>query len=296
MQVYRFVHVDVFTPQPFGGNQLAVFTDARGLSAEEMQTLAREMNFAESAFVLPPESPGAVRRVRIFTTTSEMPFAGHPTVGTTFVLASEGVIPLTGAETTAHLQLNIGLTPVRVTARDDQPDFVWMEQRQAEFEEPGVLIAEVAEAIEVEVADIAATRWPPQVVSTGLPYLIVPLRSLDAVHRAHPDPTALHRILPPDTCVYLFTREAEDPAHAIHARMFNTHPLDPPEDAATGSAAGPLGAYLVRHQILQPGKFVVEQGYEMGRPSLIHVGVTEGGPIAVGGQTVRVGEGVMVLP
>jgi len=293
---YRFVQVDVFTPKPFGGNQLAVFTDARGLSAEEMQTLAREMNFAESAFVLPPERPGAVKRVRIFTTTSEMPFAGHPTVGTTFVLASEGVIPLTGAETTAHLQLNIGLTPVRVTARDDRPEFVWMEQRRAEFGEAGAPAAGVAGAIGVGVEDITATGWPLQVVSTGVPYLIVPLRSLDAVRRAHPDPTALQRILPPDTCAYLFTREAQDPAHQVHARMFNTNPLDLPEDAATGSAAGPLGAYLVRHKILAPGTFVFEQGYEMGRPSLIHAGVTEGGQISVGGRTVKVGEGVMYLP
>jgi len=293
---YRFVQVDVFTPKPFGGNQLAVFTDARGLSAEEMQTLAREMNFAESTFVLPPERPGAVKRVRIFTTTSEMPFAGHPTVGTTFVLASEGVIPLTGAETTAHLQLNIGLTPVRVTARDERPEFVWMEQRRAEFSEAGAPAAGVAGAIGVGVEDIAATGWPLHVVSTGVPYLIVPLRSLDAVRRAHPDPTALQRILPPDTCAYLFTREAEDPAHPVHARMFNANPLDLPEDAATGSAAGPLGAYLVRHKILAPGTFVFEQGYEMGRPSLIHVGVTEGGQISVGGRTVKVGEGVMYLP
>jgi len=296
MRPYRFVQVDVFTPKPFGGNQLAVFTDARGLSAEEMQALAREMNFAESAFVLPPERPGAVKRVRIFTTTSEMPFAGHPTVGATFVLASEGVIPLTGAETTAHLQLNIGLTPVRVTARDDRPEFVWMEQRRAEFGEAGAPAAAVAGAIGVEVEDIAATDWPLQVVSTGVPYLIVPLRTLGAVRRAHPDPSALQRILPPDTCAYLFTREAQDPAHQVHARMFNANPLDLPEDAATGSAAGPLGAYLVRHKILAPGTFVFEQGYEMGRPSLIHVSVTEGGQISVGGRTVKVGEGVMYLP
>jgi trans-2,3-dihydro-3-hydroxyanthranilate isomerase len=192
-------------------------------------------------------------------------------VGTTFVLASEGVIPLTGSETTADLQLNIGLTPVRVTAHNGKPDFVWMEQRPAKFEEAGEPAAGVLE-------------------------LIVPLKSLDAIRRAHPNPTALQRILPPDTCAYLFTREAQDPAHQIHARMFNANPLDLLEDAATGSAAGPLGAYLVRHNILPPGKFVIEQGYEMGRPSVIHVGVTEAGPISVGGQTVKVGEGVMYLP
>jgi len=298
-RTYRYVHVDVFTPKPFGGNQLAVFTDARGLSGEDMLTLAREMNFAESAFVLPPEMPEAVKRVRIFNTVNEMPFAGHPTVGATFVLASEGVIPLTGVETTAHLQLNIGLTPVHVTAKNNQPDFVWMEQRPADFGEPWAEIAGVAAALGVEAEDVAATGWPVQVVSTGVPYLIVPLRSLAAIRGAQPDRAALRRIMahsPYEPSVYLFTRETDDPAHTVHARMFSLHPLDLPEDAATGSAAGPLGAYLALNKILPPRPLVIEQGYEMQRPSLIHVAVTAAGAIRVGGQTVKVGEGVMLLP
>jgi trans-2,3-dihydro-3-hydroxyanthranilate isomerase len=294
---YRFVHVDVFTSQPFGGNQLAVFTDARGMSADEMQRLAREMNFAESAFVLPAETPEAIRRVRIFTPVNEMPFAGHPTVGTAFVLASEGVIPLAGAETLARLQLNIGATTVRISARRDQPDFVWMEQRPAEFGEPWENALEAARALGVEADDLASDA-PLQIVSTGVPYLIVPLRSLDAIRRVRPDFAALRRLLPDDRyelSVYVFTRETEDPAHTAHARMFSLHSLDLPEDAATGSAAGPLGAYLARRRLAPPGRIVIEQGYEMGRPSLIHVEVS-GDQIAVGGQAVKMGEGVMTLP
>jgi trans-2,3-dihydro-3-hydroxyanthranilate isomerase len=138
-----------------------------------------------------------------------------------------------------------------------------------------------------------------QVVSTGVPYLIVPLRSLAALRRARPDRAALRRAMADardEQSVYAFTRETEDPAHAVHARMFSLHPLELPEDAATGSAAGPLGAYLARHAIHPPGRLVIEQGYEMGRPSLIHVEATPAGAIRVGGQTVKVGEGVMILP
>jgi trans-2,3-dihydro-3-hydroxyanthranilate isomerase len=300
---YRFVQADVFTARAFGGNQLAVFPDARGLSAEEMQTLAREMNFAETAFVLPPDVPEAIKRVRIFTPVHEMLFAGHPTVGATFVLAHEGVLPLAGAETTYPLQLNLGVLPVTITSRGGRPDFVWLGQRPAEFHEPRTDTGAIADALGVEAQAITDTGWPVQVVSTGVPYLIVPLRSLAEIRCVRPDRAALRQLLNPDLadpaeliCPYVVTPETEDEAHHAHARMFNTHPLDLPEDAATGSAAGPLGAYLVRHNILPPGVHVVEQGYEMGRPSQIHVRVTETGEIAVGGQTVLVGEGVMYLP
>ena len=303
MRSYRFVHVDVFTNQPFGGNQLAVFTDARGLSAAEMQTLARELNFAESAFVLPPELPEAIKRVRIFTPVHEMPFAGHPTIGTTYVLARERVIPLDGVDTTAQLQLNLGLMPVTITAPNGQPDFVWMQQRAAEFGGPWPAVADVAAALGVEPDDVAGTGWPLQIVSTGVPYLIAPLRSLAAIRRARPGSERLRQLLmeasvgqPVLVAAYLFTRETEDAVHALHARMFNPASLDLLEDPATGSAAGPLGAYLLRHKIVPAGRLVVEQGYELGRPSLIHVEVSESGRITVGGQTVVVGEGVMYLP
>ena len=297
MPAYRFVQVDVFTDRPFGGNQLAVFTDARGLSAEQMQALAREMNFSETTFVLPPELPGAVRRVRIFTPTVEMPFAGHPTIGTTYVLASEGVIALTGPETTVDLQLKLGRLPVTVVARGGQPEFVWMEQRPAEFQAADFPRAAVAAALGLGEADLLADA-PLEIVSTGLPFLMVAARSLEAIRRAQGDAAALRRLFAGQARLlmpYVFTRETEAPAHAAHARMFCGHVLNLPEDAATGAAAGPLGAYLLRHQFVAPGRFSLEQGYEMGRPSVLHVDVTADGKIRVGGQTVKVGEGTMIV-
>ncbi len=298
MTAYRFVLADVFTTTPFGGNQLAVFTDARGLTAAQMQTLARELNLAETAFVLPPEIPGAAQRVRIFTTEIEMPFAGHPTIGTTFVLAREKIIPLTGAETSVILQLNIGPTPVTIAARDGDPTFVWMTQRPAAFGNPERDTAPLAHALGVLPDDLHPT-WPTQIVSTGVPYLIVPLRSLAAVQRARPGSPALRDYLtrvgadqPMHVCAYLFALETAALGHTAHARMFDPGGLA--EDAATGSAAGPLGAYLHHHHLTPPGPIIIEQGYEMNRPSLIHVEVTAAG-IAVGGQAVIIGEGVINL-
>ncbi len=297
MPAFRFVQVDVFTDRPFGGNQLAVFTDARGLSAEQMQVLAREMNFSESTFVLPPELPGAVRRVRIFTPTFEIPFAGHPTIGTTFVLASEGVIALAGPETTVDLQFKIGPLPVTVIARGSQPEFVWMEQRPAQFEPAHFPRSEVAAAVGLAEADLVADS-PLEIVSSGVPFLMVGVTSLEAMGRAQGDAAAMGRLFAGYADMpmpFLFTRETQQPPHAAHARMFCGHRLNLPEDAATGSAAGPFGAYLLRHGLIRPGPFSLEQGFEMGRPSILHVNVTADGKIRVGGQSVKVGEGQMFV-
>lgn len=297
MASYRFVQVDVFTDRPFGGNQLAVFTDARGLSAEQMLTLAREMNYSETTFVLPPEMPGAVWRVRIFTPAEEMPFAGHPTIGTTYVLASEGTLPLTGPETVAQLQLKLGLMPVTIMAPHGRPEFVWMEQRPAHFQAAPYARSQVAAMLGLAETDLADSP-PLEIVSTGVPYLIVPVRTLDAVRRAHSDSASQRRLFAGQSnllMTYLFTRETEAPEHTVHARMFCGNLLDLPEDAATGSAAGPLGAYLLRHQLVSPGQLTIEQGYEMRRPSLLHVTVDMAGKIMVGGQTVKVGEGVIYV-
>ncbi len=290
---YHFVQADVFTARPFGGNQLAVFTDARGLSAEEMQTLAREMNYSESTFVLPPELPGTDKRVRIFTPIYEMPMAGHPTVGTTFVLAQRG--ELTGTEAT--LQLNLGPTPVSVERDSDgSPRFVWMTHRAPEFGPTRDDRDRVAAALGVAAADLRADL-PLQIVSTGVPYLYVPLRSLEAIGRCKVNQPALASLFGDERCaVYLFTTETTSLAVSVHARMFT--PDDVPEDPATGSAAGPMGAYAARYSVLprQPQmRFIIEQGVEMGRPSQIHLDVrTEGEAITglrIGGQTVIVGEG-----
>jgi trans-2,3-dihydro-3-hydroxyanthranilate isomerase len=179
---YHFVQADVFTGTPFGGNQLAVFTDARGLSADEMQTLAHEMNFSESTFVLPPEIPNAVKRVRIFTPGKEMPMAGHPTVGTAFVLAQHGEIALAGERTEAILQLGIGPVGVVIEQTNSKPRFVWMNHREPEF---GTIFDNrelVAQSLGIASADIS-TEFPMQIVSTGVRFMMVPLASLTAANR-----------------------------------------------------------------------------------------------------------------
>jgi len=298
---YHFVQADVFTDQPFGGNQLAVFTDARGLAEVEMQTLAREMNYSESAFVLPPEIPAAARRVRIFTPAIELPMAGHPTVGTTFVLAHRGEIPLTGPSTDVILQLKIGPTPITIEADAEhgKPKFVWMTQRTPEFGDTRSDRAQVASALGINADDIRADL-PMQVVSTGVPFLYVPIRSLEAIGRCRVNPAALQSLFEgaEPLMLYMFTTETTARSAGLHARMFAPHVADIPEDPATGGAAGPMGAYAARYQVLprQPHmRFVIEQGLEMGRPSQIHLDVrTEGEAITgvrIGGQAVIVGEG-----
>jgi trans-2,3-dihydro-3-hydroxyanthranilate isomerase len=298
MPRYHFVQADVFTATPFGGNQLAVFTDGRGLSAEEMQTLTREMNFSECTFVLPPEIPGALKRIRIFTPGTELPMAGHPTVGTTYVLVQRGDIPLTGDVTEAALQLGIGLVQVAIARGDGGAGFVWMTQRPPEFGAVREDREAVAAAVGITAADLADSL-PIQIVSTGLPFLFVPVRSLAAIHQCRPDRAALRSLFVDDpVMVYMFTTETDSSDVQLHCRMFGPHVAEVPEDPATGAAAGPLGAYVAQYAVLprRPDlHFILEQGVEMGRPSRIHVEVTtqasEFQRIRIGGQAVIVGEG-----
>ncbi|MCI0398815.1 MAG: PhzF family phenazine biosynthesis protein [Chloroflexi bacterium] len=293
---YHFVQADVFTDRPFGGNQLAVFTDGRGLTAGEMQTLAREMNYSESTFVLPAEIPGAARRVRIFMPGRELPMAGHPTVGTTYVLASRGEIALTGEMTEATLQLGIGPMPVVIEAHEGKPQFVWMVHRAPEF---GPVIEDregVAQALGISTTDLHPD-WPIQIVSTGAPFLYVPLGSLDAAGRSRAGSASLHDLLARLDVdgIYLFSTETVAQEAHLHARMFG---VGIPEDPATGAAAGPMGAYAARYGVIGDGpalRFICEQGMEMGRPSQIHIEVRRSGAeisnIRIGGRVVIVGEG-----
>lgn len=296
---YRVVQVDVFTDQAFGGNQLAVFTDARGLTTGEMQILAREMAYSESTFVLPADHAGAAARVRIFTPTTELPLAGHPTVGTSFVLARDSAIPLDGEATEAILELGVGPVPVVIERRDGRPSFVWMTQPAPVFGPVRADRDRVAAALGVSVADLHGD-WPLQVVSTGVPFLYVPLRSLAAVAACRPDAAALSALFADSdpASLLVFALETVTRDATVHARMFAPHTMGIPEDPATGAAAGPLGAYLARYGALPAGpqtRFVVEQGLEMGRPSHIHVEVRRRGEELigprVGGQAVIVGEG-----
>jgi len=296
-----FILVDVFTSRPFGGNQLAVFTDGAALSSSEMQELAHEMNFSESTFVMPPDSSGA-RRVRIFTPTHEMPMAGHPTVGTTWVLATRGEIALTSASVDATLQLGIGPVTVTVESTGGKPDFVWMAHREPEFGAKRRDRGRIAKTLGITAADIR-DDLPIQIVSTGVPFIFVPIRTLDALAKCAPNAPALAALFKPGEQIlpiYMFVAN-ESGEFAPRSRMFAPHD-GVAEDPATGGASAPFGAYAATYGLINPApktSFLIQQGVEMGRPSEIHVEVArkDSGAFAIriGGRCAIVGEGSMFL-
>lgn len=300
----KFYQADVFTAQPFGGNPVAIFPDAQGLTDDQLQQIAREMNLSETVFVFPPSDPAAVVRLRIFTPTQEIPFAGHPVVGTMHVLAQLGLIATPEPVTRVVQECNIGLFPVDVLMRDGKVMRVVMTQPAPQFLEridDTEDLYMVAAALGIPKHTIANNKWSLEVVSTGLPVLIVPVRTLTAVRSINPDPSAIV-----DLCgrfgangIMAFTTMTVEPFSNVHARMF-APAIGIPEDPATGSASGALGAYLVQHRIVEVGpmtEIVIEQGYEIDRPSRILVQVESNGEaiqtVKVGGQCVMVVEGCL---
>jgi trans-2,3-dihydro-3-hydroxyanthranilate isomerase len=300
---YRYIHLDVFTGHLFGGNQLAVFLDGRGLPGETMQAIAKEMNFSESTFVLPAERPDTDLRVRIFTPAEELPMAGHPTIGTVFALARSGSV---GPSTTQlTLGLNLGPTPVSLVWRGEGLHFVWMTQRTPEFGEPIADVTGAAAALRVQPGSITSTGLPVQVVSCGVPFLFVPFSTRRAVDSASLDPVAYEAFRRAagitDLPVFLFSPEAGPDNATVYSRMFAPG-AGVAEDPATGGASGPLGAYLLTNKVVTPdgaGSMLSLQGVKMGRPSHIHIEPTlENGRIAsvrVGGEAVVAGEGTLYL-
>ena len=296
----RYLHLDVFTDRAFGGNQLAVFPQPAGLDTATMQAITREMNYSECTFVFPPEDARTAVRVRIFTPGRELPMAGHPTVGTAFALAHEGVIPPDQEQVV--FGLGIGPTTVRLRWEAGHLAFAEMQQRPPTFGEPVADISAVAAALNLEARDVAAARSPVQTVSCGIPFLFVPLATRDAVDRAMVDQAALTRLcraLGIAEEVFIFSTEPGDDGATAYSRMFAPG-LGVTEDPATGSASGPLGCYLVRHGLVPPGQagqIVSVQGVKMQRPSRIHIAIgVQGDTIAdvrVGGQAVLVGEGIL---
>ena len=301
-RTYRFVQVDVFTDRVFGGNPLAVVLDAEGIADEEMQAIAREMNLSETTFILPPTRDDCVARVRIFTPGSELPFAGHPTIGTSYVLAREGSLP-PGAAAIA-LEEGVGPVPVRFEGDPATPRFAWMTHGAAHF---GAEVRDrraVATALGLEEADLLGGA-PVRSGSTGLPFLFVALRDAATVDRATPDPVAIKRVAGEGERLpfFVFAPDPDPGAGRVYSRMFGTDLLGIPEDPATGSASGPLGAYLVQHGLLRTApevRIVSEQGTRMGRQSFIHIHLRTAGEaitsIEVGGGTVPVLEGTLRLP
>jgi trans-2,3-dihydro-3-hydroxyanthranilate isomerase len=298
---HRFVTVDVFTSRRFTGNPLAVFPDARGLEPGEMQRISREFNLSETTFVLPPDDARHTRRVRIFTPSAELPFAGHPTVGTAFALAHLGEVSLTGERTDIVLEEGVGPVPVTIFAKDGRPVASQLTAgRRPEVgpRPPGPHA--IAAALSLDAGDLIGSPYEPEAVSCGVPFLFVPLRDRAAVARARLSRPEWERVLGTywATEIFFFAFDPELPGSDLHARMFAPR-LGVPEDPATGAAVTALGGYLGTRDAREDGtlRWVVEQGFEMGRPSLLELEIDKRGGqvvrIRVGGPSVFVSEGAM---
>ena len=294
--------VDVFTEIPLAGNPLAVFPRATGLSKEEMEAITREMNLSETTFVFPASSPAAHYRNRIFTPGGEIPFAGHPSLGTAYVAALEGLVPTPEGASVIYQELEIGVLPLELHVDGGQVQKVVMTQGEPSLGKRFTAIQTLAKALGVRTRDVGAGKLKPQVASTGIPSLQVPMRSLEVVRGLDPDMKSLSKILAKvgaHTVCYAFALEAEGKDAQVHARSFS--PLDGiREDPATGSAAGACGAYLAANGRLPAPDFVIEQGFEMRHPSRIEVTVEVEGQrvksVRVGGRVTPILRGSLRLP
>ncbi len=296
MARYPYYTCDVFTDTRFGGNQLAVLPEAQGLSADQMQRIAREFNYSESTFVLPPEK-GQDRRVRIFTPPAEVPFAGHPNIGTAFVLASIGALGSLDEPRTVVFEEDAGLVPVAVFKGDGGRIRCELTAPQRLSMGGTVSVTSLAAASGLEPDAIVTTVHEPVVASVGLPFIIAELRDRGALERARLDVAGAEQLLAdgadvPDLLVYVRSGDDFD----IRARMFS--PLDGiPEDPATGSANCVLAALLSHLDTARDGAFAyrIAQGVEMGRPSVLNARTEkkEGAVVNVwiGGESVMVSEG-----
>jgi trans-2,3-dihydro-3-hydroxyanthranilate isomerase len=292
-QEYRYRVVDVFTEHPLEGNALAVFPDASALDTTTMQRIARELNLAETAFVLPPTRSDCAARVRIFTPAKEMMFAGHPTIGTAFVLLDEGLVP--GKAGDFLLEENIGPVPVRVEA--GARPMLWLKTPSIEVGRcyDPALCASVLGLATQDLLDI-----PPQLLSAGNPTILVALRDKAAVDRASLDLTGMRQLRGSDSelaCVFVFTPTAQ----GAYSRMFAPE-YGVAEDPATGSSTGPLAAFMMRHGLAENAagtRLISEQGTKMGRRSQLHVhvrGDRGAGGIEVGGHVTPLVTATMSLP
>ncbi len=294
----RFFTLDVFTSRPFAGNPLAVVLESEGLDTATMQAVAREFNLSETVFVLPASRPSCRARARIFTPRAELPFAGHPTIGTAVLLAR-----LDGQAGPRELVLEEGVGPVACTAEPlegarGRASFALAREPEqvGEAEDPAALAA----ALGLTLDDIGCDGFLPGHWSAGVPFVFVPVHGLEAVERSRPDPKLWDDTFGPDdpSAAYVFCRATVEPGHAFHARMFAPG-LGVAEDPATGSAAAAFAGVIARHGGLPDGdhRLAIEQGYEMGRPSVIELALTlQGGKLAgasVGGEAVVVSEGAI---
>ncbi len=295
MSDHEFHIVDVFAEHKYAGNQLAVVLDAADLEPRTMQAIAREMNFSETSFVIHREEGPDGFEVRIFTPAKEVPFAGHPTLGTAWVIHRE---ILEKPREGVTLKLRTGSIPVSFERGTDYSELLWMHQQPPEFGSTCDATA-LANVLGIGL-DCFETRYPVQQVSTGLPSWIVPLRSLDAVRACRVAPDAYDQFIQDreSPAILVFAPEAYNDANQVNVRVFAPY-FGVPEDPATGSANGCLAAYLVQHRVLGGGELDVrvEQGCEVGRPSLIRLRAWKREDrldVFVGGGVIPVARGTLL--
>jgi trans-2,3-dihydro-3-hydroxyanthranilate isomerase len=289
---HRFYTLDVFTTTRFQGNPLAVITDGDGLSDDQMMAIAREMNLSETVFVQKPSEDRALARLRIFTTKEELKLAGHPVIGTWFLLAELGVVPAQEGGVHVMQQTGAGILPVEIRFKDGRPQRVTMTQKDASFKACKIDKKKLTAALGLSPKDLDA-KLEPEFVSTGIYNLMVPLKNRTALGKIRMNMVELARLFGKEGALaYCFTM---GPNHSVWAR--GMMPWELYEDAATGSAAGSLGAYLVKYGKCGAGHTLhITQGVEMGRPSQIEVEVTQSGKKLtprVSGAAVKVFEGVI---
>lgn len=296
---YRLL--DVFTDRQFGGNPLAVFPQAPpDLSPTLMQQVAKELNLSETTFVLPPGVPNLDYRLRIFTPVAELPMAGHPTIGTAYALAHLGFFGQLQARTTVVFELGVG--PIEVTLHADwqgKPSEIWMQQPKPQFGQIYTDRPAIAAMLSLDESDLRPDA-PLQVLSSGLPFLYVPVATLAAVARIQLRQDRWGALLAGSEAQHVFvtTTETVEAESTVHSRMF-APALGVAEDPATGSASGPLAAYLLKYGLADADYLIGEQGFEMERPSIIHMRVERSGDeitgVAVGGGCVMLGRGSLDL-
>jgi trans-2,3-dihydro-3-hydroxyanthranilate isomerase len=293
---YRFYTVDVFTEERFGGNPLAVLPDARGLGDAEMQKIAAEFNYSETTFVFPPRDGAHTRGVRIFTPTAELPFAGHPNIGTAYLLAAIGEIKGAGGSVEVTFEEGAGIVPITIRFEGGEP--TWCELTAPRALNLGATLdpEPVAEAFSLETNAIVVSHHPPTIASAGVPFLCVQLRDRDALERSRAQAQRFAALLPVERAVgaHLYTHDSGD--FDLRARMYA--PLfGVPEDPATGAANCALAGLLAATNPESEGDFRwrIAQGVEMGRPSLLvaSAGKAEGRVTAIrlAGRTVSMTEG-----
>jgi trans-2,3-dihydro-3-hydroxyanthranilate isomerase len=296
-----FCTVDVFTEHRFGGNPLAVFVDAPELPDEVMQSIAREFNLSETVFIVKPRDARAKRRLRIFTTARELPFAGHPTIGAAQVLVEQGLAGVTGDMGSFLFEEGVGLVPINVRRQPNGAWFVQLTTATLPQEGPPAPPAdELAKLLNVAASDILQERDFAQFYSCGVPFLFVPLRNRSVLGQVSVDPAISRKIRATagSAEVFAFSYDPEREGSDIRARMF-AYGLGIAEDPATGSAAAALAGYLARRAGKEQGtlRWTIEQGFEMGRPSLIYLeaDMVKGAlaAVRVGGTAVRVSDGTL---